>query len=138
MTAPRLHDGLRLVATRSAISCARLFVEYTLDRWGAGFLIQDAVPVVDELVTSAVKATGIMDETVRWTEVTHLEFITVGLLGFEASVRIEVWDSAPNPPVLTDEADAVIKRGCYLAARGKVVWAELGVLPRRSGERARS
>ena len=32
MTIPRFADGLRLVATRSAITCSRLFVAYTLDR----------------------------------------------------------------------------------------------------------
>ena len=74
MTTPRFADGLRLVATRSAITCSRLFVAYTLDKWGAGFLVDEAVLVVDELVTNAVKATGVMDERVRWTEVAHMEF----------------------------------------------------------------
>jgi len=58
VTTPRFADGLRLVATRSAITCSRLFVAYTLDKWGAGFLVDEAVLVVDELVTNAVKATG--------------------------------------------------------------------------------
>jgi len=53
----------------------------------------------------------------------------VRLLGLEASIRIEVWDSAPNPPLLHDETGSPVKRGCYPAARGKVVWAELLVLP---------
>lgn len=73
---------------------------YTLDRWGAAPLINDAVLVVDELVTNAVKATGVMDEHVRWTELTRIEFITVRMLGFETSIRVEVWDSAPNLPAL--------------------------------------
>jgi len=73
VTTPRFADGLRLVATRSAITCSRLFVAYTLDKWGAGFLVDEAVLVVDELVTNAVKATGVMDERVRWTEVAHME-----------------------------------------------------------------
>ena len=132
MTIPRFADGLRLVATRSAITCSRLFVAYTLDKWGAGFLVDEAVLVVDELVTNAVKATGVMDERVRWTEVAHMEFITVRLLGLEASIRIEVWDSTPNPPALPDDTGEVIKRGSYPTARGKVVWAELPVLPRHS------
>ncbi|MCA1709255.1 MAG: hypothetical protein LC808_40620, partial [Actinobacteria bacterium] len=65
----------------------------------------------EELVTSAVKATGVMDEHVHWTEVTRINFITVHLLCREDSIRIEVWDSATN-------------RGCYATADGKVVWAE--------------
>ena len=131
MTTPRFSDEIRLVATKPAISCSRLFVECMLRHWGAGFLVDDAVREVDELVTSAVKATGTMDEPVRWTGVTHMEFITVRVFGFESSVRIEVWDSAPNPPTFSDEPGAAIKRGCYPTVRGKVVWAELPVLPPR-------
>lgn len=86
MTAPRLQDGIRLVATRSAISCSRLLVACTLYNWGAGFLVPDAVQVVDELATNAVKATGLMGELVCWTEVTHLEFISVHLLGYETTI----------------------------------------------------
>ena len=100
-----------------------MFVEYTLDRWGAGFIVDDAVRAVDELATNVVKATGAMDERVRWTEVTHMEFITVRLLGFEASIRVEVWDSAPNTPTLPDETGAAVRRGCYPTACGKVTWA---------------
>ena len=129
MTAPRLSDSIRLVATRSAISCSRLFVESTLRHWGRGFLVDDTLPLIDELVTNAVKATGMMDDTVRWTEVTHVEHIAVRLLGFETSIRIEVWDSSPTQLILPDDPDSSIKRGCYPASRGKVVWVELPVFP---------
>ncbi|MGH3997733.1 MAG: hypothetical protein ACRDTJ_09760 [Pseudonocardiaceae bacterium] len=104
---------------------------FTLDTWSARVIINDAVQVVDELVTAAVNATGIPDERVRWTELTRIEYITVRLLGFETSIRIEVWDSAPNPPFLPDDAGSPIKRGCYPTPRGRVVWAELPVLPQR-------
>lgn len=77
--------------------------------------------MVDELVTHAVNATGVTEKRSHWTKPTRIEFITVHLLGLEASIRIEVWDSAPNPPALTPEADATIRCGCYPAARGKVV-----------------
>ncbi len=49
---PCVHDVLRLVATRSAISRSRLFVAFTLDTWDARAVINDAVQVVDELVTA--------------------------------------------------------------------------------------
>jgi len=132
MTSPHLHDGLRLVATQSAINCAGLFVVSTLTKWGARGILLDAVLVTEELVTNAVKATGVMEARVDWNELTRIEFITVRLLGFEASIRIEVWDSAPNPPLLPDEAGSSIKRGSYPTPRGKVVWAELAVYPHRS------
>jgi hypothetical protein len=64
MSTPRLHDDLRPVAIRSAISCVHLFVEYTLDEWHAPHLINGAVYVIDELVTTAVTDTGVMDEGV--------------------------------------------------------------------------
>ena len=72
MTRPRFHDGFRLVATPSAVSCSRLFVAYTLDKWGASFVINDAVQVVDELVTNAAHATGLMEERPRWTALAAL------------------------------------------------------------------
>lgn len=133
MSTPRFGDEMRLVATRSAISCAGLFVVSTLTRWGAESILLDAVVEVEKLVTAAVNATGIPEERVHWTELTRIEYITIQLLGFEASVRIEVWDSAPNPPVLPDEADSAIKRGWYPTPGGKVVWAEVAVLPERRG-----
>lgn len=127
MTTPLIRDSLRLVATGSAIACARLFVECTLRRWDGGFLVDEAVREVEGLVTAAVRATRVMDEVVRWTDVTHMEFIVVWLLGFETSFRIEVWDGGPNLPALPDDADSLIQRGCYPASRGKVVWVELPV-----------
>lgn len=131
VTIPRFTDGIRLVATRTAISCAGLFVAYTLTRWRARSILLGAVLVTDELVTSAVKATGVMDEHVHWTEVTRINLITVHLLSLEDSIRIEIWDSAPNLPLLPDDAGSPVKRGCYATAGGKVVWAELSVLPQR-------
>lgn len=132
MTRPRLHDGIRLVSTRSAIPCARLFVEYTLDKWGAYTLICEAVRQVHHLVTMAVAATGITDDRSVWADLLRIEFITVRLLGFEGSVRIEVWDSAPNLPVLDETTGGYVRRGSYPIPKGKVVWAELPVYPRRS------
>lgn len=129
MTPPRLHDGIRLVSTKSAILCARVFVEQTLHTWGAYTLIHEAVRQVDDLVTMAVKATGITEDRSEWTELTRIEFITVRILSLDTSIRIEVWDSAPNPPILENTAGAYVRRGCYPTVKGKVVWAELSLLP---------
>lgn len=87
MTRPRFHDGFRLVATPSAVSCSRLFVAYTLDKWGASFVINDAVQVVDKLVTNAVNATGTMDERPRWTA---LAASTTSSCGCSAWKRVSV------------------------------------------------
>ena len=39
---------------------------------GNGFVINDAVQVVDELVTNAAHATGLMEERPRWTALAAL------------------------------------------------------------------
>lgn len=136
MTTPICHDGLRLVATRSAINCAGLFVVSTLTKWGVRTILRSAVLETEELVTAAVGCTGIPGERVYWTELTRIEYITVRLLGFEEAIRIEVWDSAPNPPLLSEETESPVKRGYYPTPRGKVVWVELPLLPQRSSHPA--
>jgi hypothetical protein len=113
------------------MSCAGLFVVSTLTRRKARAILLDAVFVTEELVTNAVKTTGVMDEHVHWAKVTRINFITVHLLDLEDSIRIEVWDSAPTLPLPPDDAGSPIKRGSYATAGGKVVWAELPVLPQR-------
>jgi len=110
-----------------------VFVVYTLDKWGVGLVAAEAELVVDELVRNAVTATGVMDEREHWNELTRVEFITVRLLGLEASIRIEVWDRSPTRPALPGRASAHIQRGSYAVAGGQVVWVELPLLPRRSG-----
>lgn len=131
VTGVRCADGIRLVATRTAISCAGLFVVCTLTRWGARSILRDAVSVTEDLVTSAVEATGVMEERVCWAAVTRLNFITVRLVGMEDSIRIELGDSCPDLPLLTEDTGSSIKWGCYATTEGKVVWAELSVLPQR-------
>lgn len=128
-----LHDGVKLVAVRTAIPCSRLFVACTLYKWGASRITGAALRLVDELVTAAVKATGTMDEQ---PDLTRANFITVHVIGLEASIRIEVWDSSPNRPVLPSDAGGHVKRGCYPVPGGRVVWAELSLLPQPSSSHA--
>ncbi|MEC3979651.1 ATP-binding protein [Amycolatopsis sp. H20-H5] len=118
---PRFADSLTLAATRAAIGCAQMFVSHTLYHWNARFIEDDALLAVTELVTNAVKATGVMDEHPRWWELDHLNLIRVRLLGMDASIVIEVWDSDPEPPELMNP------RWHCLQPRsgGKVVWGEL-------------
>ncbi len=100
-------------------------------KWGARTILRSAVVETEELVTAAVNATGIPAERMYWTELTRIEYITVQLYGFDTSVRIEVWDSAPNLPLLPEETESPVKRGYYPTPGGKVVWAELPILPLR-------
>ncbi len=80
---------------------------WTLTNWGARSILLDAVVATEELVTSAVKTTGVRDERVHWTEITRINFITVHLLGLEDSIRIEVWDSAPKEPEWNNKSTEV-------------------------------
>ena len=131
MTTPRLHDGMRLVSTRTAITCAGLFVVSTLRNWGVQTILRSAVREAEGLVTQAVNATGIPEERMYWTELTRIEYLTVQIYGSPESVRIEVWDSGPNLPLLPEENGSPIKRGYFPTPRGKVVWSELPILPQR-------
>ncbi|MGH3696961.1 MAG: hypothetical protein ACRDRX_23780 [Pseudonocardiaceae bacterium] len=99
---PRFADSVTLAATRAAIGCAQMFVSHTLYHWNARFAEDDALLAVTELVTNAPKATGVMDEHPRWWDLGHLNLIKMRLLGMDASIVIEVWDSDPEPPGLMD------------------------------------
>ncbi len=47
--------------------------------------------VVEELATNAARATGVMDERVRWTELTRSEFIGSTVLAvYEARAQVDV------------------------------------------------
>lgn len=140
---PRFTDALDLAALRTAVNCSRLFTKYVLHRWGAPSLIDDATLIVSELVTNAVKATGNMDEHPKWSELLDLKLIKVRLVGLEASIIFEVWDTSREEPVLTEAGlddengrgmllvESMSSRwGSYPQPRGKVVWAELPVFER--------
>lgn len=153
----RFTDELDLAAVATAAGCARMFARLTLAGWGASKVLEDAQLVVSELITSAVKATGITEPKPAWGALTSLNLLTVRLTGLEASVIVEVWDAGPDEPkVLQAAPDDEGGRGLaivdQLASRwgarhhhlgGKVVWAELPIyawdlreLPGRSGPTA--
>jgi anti-sigma regulatory factor (Ser/Thr protein kinase) len=147
-TPARFMDSMDLAALRTAVNCSRLFTKYCLNRWGAPSLIDDAVLIVSELVTNAIKATGNMDEDPKWSELHDLKLIKVRLVGLEASIVFEVWDTSEDQPVLSEAGDddeggrglflvdeLASRWGSYALTqgqqpRGKVVWAELPVYAR--------
>ncbi|HEX3783090.1 MAG TPA: hypothetical protein VHX38_25770 [Pseudonocardiaceae bacterium] len=140
---PRLFDDLDLVALPTAVSCARMFAESTLTKWGASpFVVADALVVAQELVTLAVQDTGVADDTIRWSELDHLNRIVVRLLGFARHVVIEVWDAALEPAALPDEGLGKLPAGLHLvdvtanqwgsvaSPQGRLTWAEIAVYDR--------
>jgi hypothetical protein len=134
---PCWSDALTLAALPSAISCARLFTRCTLGRWGASFVLADALIVVGELVANAVADTGVADTRVRWSELTALNVVSVRLLGFAGRIVIEVWDTHPEPAVLPAQPPGTPPCGLRLvdviarrwdsrrAPGGRLTWAEL-------------
>ena len=144
---PRFADRLDLAAVLTAVRCSRVFTELTLTRWGASAIVEDALLVTSELVTNAVKATGVIDPYPNWSSLGNLNLISVRLLGFGASIVIEVWDSDPSLPSMKGEdIDAESGRGLHIVAaiayrwgsypigNGKVVWAELVAGPDTPGD----
>lgn len=142
MATIRVQDHLTLAATLSAVSCSRMFTKLTLAKWGADKIVDDALLVVSELVTKAVKATGITDPEPKWVELEEINVVTVRLVGLEDSIIFEVWDTSPEEPTVKEAAlddeggrgldlvEHLAKRwGSYPHRGGKVVWAELPVYP---------
>jgi anti-sigma regulatory factor (Ser/Thr protein kinase) len=126
----------------TAIGCARAYVTSTVTAWGLKRLRNDAALLTSELVTNAVRATGITDPVPRWSDPDHLALIRLRLIVVDASLIIEVWDREARPPVLLDTpgSEEESGRGLLIVARlskqwnyygpgegGKWVWAELGI-----------
>ncbi|MCO6005137.1 ATP-binding protein [Actinoallomurus purpureus] len=143
MSQPRFVDRLDLAAVVTAVNCSRVFTKLTLAKWGASTILDDAVLITSELVTNAVKATGVMEPNPNWSSLGKLNLVGIRLLGFNASIVIEVWDAAPCTPAAKGEdleaesgrglniiAEIAHRWGFYPTNRGKVVWAELVVPPR--------
>lgn len=143
MSRPRFVDRLDLAALPTGVGCSRVFTKLTLTKFGAASIVDDALLVVSELVTNAVRATGITDPRPRWGELDELNLIGVSLLGFDASIVIEVWDCDPHLPIMkSEDPDAESGRGLQLVTAiaqkwgsyptrgGKVVWAELSLYPK--------
>ncbi|MEV5413513.1 ATP-binding protein [Thermopolyspora sp. NPDC052614] len=136
---------MTFAALLTAVGCARLFVKYTLHNWR---LEREHIETVEllasELVTNAVKSTGIADPHPAYTMLNHLTLIHVRLLLFDGSVVLEVWDIDPTPPVMQEQTlDAEGGRGlflvesmsrrwnyCHPKSGGKVVWCEIGTQQR--------
>ncbi|MET8847409.1 ATP-binding protein [Amycolatopsis sp. NPDC004625] len=106
------------------LAAARRFTRLTLLAWAAGVAVDDALLVVTELATNALR---------HGTGVPVLRLSVDGV-----DVRVEVFDDSPAPPVrrpagpdggwglaLVDRLSTV--RGTAPNGRGKVVWCVLPV-----------
>ncbi|MGW4377655.1 ATP-binding protein [Streptomyces albidoflavus] len=131
--------SLSLAAVPSAVSCSRMFIRQTLQCWQVKEYIDVAELVGSELVTNAVKATGVTGPDSTWTTVTAAHVIGVQLRIIGTGLYVEVWDNGEGAPVARcPDADTEGGRGLLLieamadrwdvyrpAVGGKVVWAEV-------------
>ncbi|MGF0163729.1 ATP-binding protein [Streptomyces koyangensis] len=131
--------SLRLAAVPSAVSCSRMFIRQTLRCWHVTEHIDVAELVGSELVTNAVKATGVAGPESTWTSVTAAHVIGVQSRIIGSGLYVEVWDNGEGAPVARcPDADTEGGRGLLLieamadrwdvyrpAVGGKVVWAEV-------------
>jgi hypothetical protein len=69
---PSLTSEISLAAVVTAIGCARTHATSTLNAWSLGGLSDDAELVTSELVTNAVRATGLTSPEPRWADLGHL------------------------------------------------------------------
>lgn len=136
---PLLAASLRLTAVPMAVTCSRMFVRHTLNRWNLQAQEENATLVTSELVTNAVKASGITDPDPKPWQIKAEHVIAVQLRVLHSSLYVEAWDRTPEAPVRRNpDPDTEGGRGLLLVEAlakqwdvydspvgGKVIWAEL-------------
>jgi anti-sigma regulatory factor (Ser/Thr protein kinase) len=133
----RYQRTAEYAALPSAAGAARREAVQTLKDWGLLELIDTAELLVSEIVSNAVKATGLLVERPTYAELLDLQTVILRLRLDRVSLQILVWDGDPTPPVRKD-VDELSEggRGLYLvevlsarwghyrSGRGKIVWCE--------------
>jgi anti-sigma regulatory factor (Ser/Thr protein kinase) len=138
MDQPRSNCML-LAGMPSAVGRARAYARWVLDTWRLSALADTVELLVSELVTNAVKATGVVDESVGEDLLAgKVKPVYLSLSALADSLLIEVWDVSSTPPLRrmaseTDETgrglllvQALSKEwGCeVLETGGKIVWCK--------------
>lgn len=126
------ENELVLAALPSAVNCARLLVWSTLSAWQLDRRCIDAAEhVVDELVTHAVRTTGVTaDQPMYRAAFDDLRLIRVLLRIMPQSMVIEVWDSSTEAPEESLGTSPGLSRSkdwsYHVPSRGgRVVWCVL-------------
>lgn len=132
---------LALAAAPTAVRLSRIFAAHILRHWQLDSTIEDAELITSELVTNAVRATGLTCEPERWSQLTNLAMIQVRFTLYRHVVLIEVWDREAAIPVLRPPIDgqesgrglAIVEALAaewgyrHVPEAGKVVWAKLAI-----------
>lgn len=141
---PSVTNAINLAAVATAVGCGRLFVRSTLKAWRLHQLSDDAELIASELVTNAVKMTGIIEPSPRFPELTGLAMLQLRLAVLRDGLIVEVWDSDSTTPVVSSADDFDESgRGLFIVETlsrrwnfyrpeggGKWVWAELAIPPK--------
>jgi hypothetical protein len=123
---PRAIADLTLAATSTAVNVGLLFLHHTLTEWGHPELASNGDALLSEMISQAVKLTGVPDPSPRWVELDDLALICVRLVLFGRAVVIEVADRHREPPNPSNAFRSLGKRyNFYPTKLGRVVWCEL-------------
>ena len=137
-----VSDELELAALPSAVSLTRRFIEAHLRKWQLEEMTDTAALVASELVTNAIKATGITETPADYARLHDVKLARVitQLRLSATSLSIDTWDGDPHPPVPARPGDLdedgrglmlvtalTAAWGHYPSASGKVVWAEITI-----------
>lgn len=136
---PQTVSRITFAATVTAVSCARMFAGHVLDSWHLAQFIDDVQLIASELVTNAVKATGVLDPEPSCAGLGAVAIIGVQIRIDGDRLYVEVWDSSSQLPVmLPSGSEEESGRGLLLVemlsnrwgvyrpeSGGKIVWAEL-------------
>lgn len=134
-----VHDGpqpiaksdLTLAATPTAVNVSVLLLHRAVSDWNCPGLAKNGATLLSELVSDAVKLTGVHDASTRWLDCDDLALIDVRLLLFDHSIVIEVADRHRKPPAPSETFRSLSKRRhFYPTPTGRVVWCELELPPR--------
>jgi anti-sigma regulatory factor (Ser/Thr protein kinase) len=128
-----------LAGMPSAVGRARAYARWVLSTWQLSSMVDTVELLVSELVTNAVKATGVVDEPVDEGRLAGtLSPVYLSLSALADTLLVEVWDVSSTPPLRrvaseTDETgrglllvQALSKEwGCeVLQTGGKIVWCK--------------
>jgi anti-sigma regulatory factor (Ser/Thr protein kinase) len=135
-------SSIRLAALFTAVGASRAFIRQTLTAWHLAGAVDVAELVVSELVTNAVKSTGITARAPMLGDITDHHLIGLQLRLQDDSLFVEVWDRGDGAPVIPEQSlTAEGGRGLFLVESlttrwdifhpevgGKIVWAELPLI----------
>jgi anti-sigma regulatory factor (Ser/Thr protein kinase) len=128
-----------MAARPSAVGEARAYARWVLGRWQLSAMADTVELLVSELVTNAVKATGIVCELADERLLAgKVKPVYLSLSALAETVLIEVWDASAVPPLRrVASADEETGRGLMLVQTlskewgcdvletgGKVVWCK--------------